>query len=63
MILIADETKLKRDFPIFVIRHVYYDEWAKAIRKGTVNLDYKKYCESLPENVWTESERSQLFIS
>lgn len=50
-------------FVIFVIRHVYYDEWAKAIRKGTVNLDYKKYCESLPENFWTESEKSQLFIS
>ena len=50
-------------FVVFVIRHVYYDDWANAIRQGTVNLDYKRYCESLPEDVWTESERTQLFIS
>lgn len=49
-------------FTMFVVRHVYYDNWVDSAKTDYVKK-YVKHCDPLPEELWTERERQQLFIS
>lgn len=49
-------------FTIFVLRHVYYDTWVKMVRKGHITFDYKNHNEDLPEELWTENEKRDMYM-
>lgn len=52
-------------FILFILRHVYYDRWIEAIRKGQIKqeyLDCKRQCLRLDANVWTDEEQKTLFL-
>ena len=53
-------------FILFIIRHVYYDTWVKLVRDDYLSnkyLDFKKQCEALPVELWTQDEQKALYIS
>lgn len=51
-------------FVMFVVRHVYYDIWASAVRKGKTKtfLNAKSQCEELDASVWSSEEKNALFL-
>lgn len=52
-------------FVIFILRHVYYDNWVRIIRDKLItddDLKYKSKCNELPLTLWTEVEKQSLYI-
>lgn len=52
-------------FVMFIIRHVYYDNWIDAIKNNKINkyLDAKKQCEMISEELWSDLEKTALYLS
>lgn len=50
-------------FTMFVLRNVYYDKWVDLVRKGEVTFGYKQQSPELPNELWSDEEKKELYIT
>lgn len=49
-------------FTMFVLRNVYYDKWVDLVRTGEMTFGYKQQSTELPNALWTNEEKKELYL-